>query len=411
MLKSILYIFFLVVLSVNAYAQDISEDIICTTHRDFWNGSAADVLNIEVYPVPESFRQSIEHSGCRNTSIGDLIDWHRNYGSADTMSAALKYLEDSVKTRGVGIISRGENFKPTPNHRSGDYAVIAQFYLMEARAFQSLDFVKTAERYEAKTRKVCEKLSPDWVNPTWPSGCRMDRDATVIEKMSREIAVTRALISREKPDFEKAKSIISRAKMPYRDEFVENAFESFDGLCKSRDTKDACAESYDDEDVRVLLTLQTLLATLENPDSSEGYNQNSYDLYSGLDRMLRVVEADTPHSYTALNRPEFAYQRASLNLAFSDMHFEAALKQARHKTATTNEFDHVIAENISISLDHLLAAETHTPRYSSPSQWRMIAIKFVDRMEVWRKMNFNIGDKAAYSADRDRQLTYFEDGL
>jgi len=411
MLKSILFIFFLAVLSVDAYAQDISEDIICTTHRAIWNGSAADVLNIKVNPVPESFRQRIEHSGCRNTSIGDLIVWHRKYGSEDTMRAALKYLEDSVKIRGVGIISRGENFKPTPKHRSGDYAVIAKYYLMGARAFPSLDFVKTAERYEVKTRKICEKLSPDWADPTWHSGCRMDRDATVIEKMSREIAVTRALISREKSDFQKAKSIIARAKMPYRDEFVENAFESFDGLCKSGDTKDACAEGYDDEDVRVLLTLQTLLATLENPDSYEGYNQSSYDLYFGLDRMLRVAEADTPHSYTALNQPEFAYQRASLNLAFSDMHFEVALKQAKHKTATANEFDHVIADNIRISFDHLLAAETHTPRYSSPSQWRRIAIKFVDRMEVWNKIDSDIRDQMASSSDRGRQLKYFEDGL
>ena len=411
MLKSILPILFLAVLSVDAYAQDISEDIICTTHRAIWNGSAANVLNIKVNPVPESFRQRIEHSGCRNTSIGDLIVWHRKYGSEDTMRAALKYLEDSVKIRGVGIISRGKNFKPTPKHRSGDYAVIAQYYLMGARAFLSLDFVKTAERYEAKTRKTCKKLSPDWLDPTWPSGCRMDRDATVIEKMSREIAVTRALISREKSDFEKAKSIIARAKMPYRDEFVENAFESFDGLCKSGDTKDACAESYDDEDVRVLLTLQTLLATLENSDSYEGYNRSSYDLYFGLDRMLRVAEADTPHSYTALNRPEFAYQRASLNLAFSDMHFEVALKQAKHKTETANEFDHDISNNIRISLDHLLAAETHTPRYSSPSQWRRIAIKFVDRMEVWNKIDSDIRDQVASSAELDRQLKYFEDGL
>ena len=398
-------------LSVDAYPQDTSEDIICTTHRAIWNGSAADVLNIKVNPVPESFRQRIEHSGCRNTSIGDLIVWHRKYGSEDTMKAALKYLENSVKIRGVGIISRGKNFKPTPKHRSGDYAVIAQYYLMGARAFPFLDFVKTAERYEAKTKKICDKLSPDWVDPTWQSGCRMDRDATVIEKLSREIAVTRALITREKSDVEKAKSILARAEIPYRDEFVENAFESFDGLCKSGDTTDACAESYDDDDVRVLLTLQTLLATVENLDLSEPRDRKSYDLYFGLDRMLRVAEADTPHSYTALIQPEFAHQRASLNLAFSDMHFELALMQVEKKVAKTGRTDDNIADNIRISLDHLLAAEAHTARYSSPSQWRRIAIKFVDRMEVWNQIDSDVRKQAASSAERYRQLKYFKDGL
>ena len=288
-------------LSVDAYAQDTSEDIICTTHRTIWNGSAADVLNIKVNPVPVSFKQRIEHSGCRNTSIGDLIVWHRKHGSEDTMRAALKYLENSVKIRGVGIISRGENFKPTPKQRSGDYAVIARYYLMGARAFPSLSFVKTAKSYEIKTKKICNKLSPDWVDPTWESGCRKDGDATVIEKLSREIAVSRAIITRKKFDVEKAKSILTRAEMPYRDEFVKNAFESFDGLCESREKKDACAESYDDEDVRALLTLQTLLATVEMPDSSETYDDKSYGLYNGLDRMLRVAEAYQPQDFTALN--------------------------------------------------------------------------------------------------------------
>ena len=93
------------------------------------------------------------------------------------------------------------------------------------------------------------------------------------------------------------------------------------------------------------------------------------------------------------------------------MHFEFALKQIENKTAKTGRSDNDIAENFRLSLDHLIAAEAHTPRYSSPSQWRRIAIKFVDRMEVWNQIDSDVRKQTASSAERDRQLKYFKDGL
>ena len=127
-LKSILSFFLIVAFSIEATAQASSEDIICTTHRDFWRGTNVEIQRINLHPIPESFRQRVESKWCRNTAPSDLIVWHRKFGSEDTMKDALKYLEDTVKLWGGGIISRGENAKPTPKHRTEDYAIIARYY-------------------------------------------------------------------------------------------------------------------------------------------------------------------------------------------------------------------------------------------------------------------------------------------
>ena len=418
MLKYCLSFFLLTALSLVAKAQEpeTRENVLCTTHRTIWRGTNADIKNIHSNPIPESYRRELEKDWCRHTDPTDLIIWHHKFGSEETMRAALKYLEGAVQIWGVGLISRGKDAKPTPKHRTEDYALISRYYTMGAQAFPSLDFIMSAERYQEKTKILCDKLSPDWLNPTWRSGCRMRLGVSVIEKLSRKIAVTRALISGKKSDLESAKLILERAEIPLMDKFVENASKSFKGLCETRhsklskDIQEVCAKGYDEHDVRELLQLQTLLATMEDRFSDKPHPNKSYELYSSLYPMLIVTEAYELDEYTGLIPPALGQHR-HLRIAFSDMHFYRALKQAENKSDEDNITVKDVAENIDLSLDQLLAAEKETPRYSSPSQWRQIAEKFVDRMEVWNQLDSDVRNRLDSSKSRERQLDYFKDGL
>ena len=186
MLKFLLSVFLLIALPLAASAQEVPtrENMICSTYLRIWDGTKADVQNIQLHPVPDSFRDVVETTGCRNTHPSDLIAWHRKYGSEETMVAALKYLEVAVKKWGVGIISRGKDAKPTAKHRTEDYAILARYYTMAANAFPSLEFIKSAERYEKKTKTLCDELTPDWSNPPWNSGCRKIHGVREIDKLS-----------------------------------------------------------------------------------------------------------------------------------------------------------------------------------------------------------------------------------
>ena len=396
MLKSILSFFFIIALSIEATAQEISEDIICTAKRVTWSGTNEDIQNIKLHPVPESFRQRVETKVCRHTAPGDLIVWHRKFGSEDTMKDALNYLEDPAIIWGLGVISQRENAKPTPKHRTEDYPIIAQYYNMGAIAFSSLDFVKSAEKYVKETKTLCDKLSPDWPDPPKRSGCRIDGDATVIEKLSREIAVTRALISREESDVTNAKSILDLAEMPNLDEYLELAFDDFE---------------LPDQDVLNFLKLQTLLATVEDQFSKTDYPDKSYDLNYDLVSLFIISEANESNNKTGLTSPNISQQRARISLALSDMHFFRAKKSLESKTSEISKFEYDIANNINLSLDHLLAAEKYTPRYSAPSQWNGIALKFVDRMKLWEQLQPDIKERRGWPNKRARQLDYFKDGL
>lgn len=424
MMKHALVFGLMAVLSVAAEAQDtqLPEDIVCTTHRYFWIGSDDDIKDISSTPVPKSFRQRVEGYGCRNTARSDLIEWHRQYGSEDTLKEALSYLEMSVKTKGVSMVSRRRDSKPTFAQQAEDFTVIAQYYIMGAKAFPSLDFVKEAEHNLKKVRRLCGKLSPE-ERASWYSGCRLDGNATVTEKLTRDIAVTRALVSKEKSDVENAKSILEQVEMPHMNSFIENASQSFDSLCESgrvepsTDIKAACKEKYNEEDVRIFLKQQALLATVEDRFSDELWPNKSYKIYYDLYPMLAVAEAHELADYAALPPRSFSEERAHLSLAFSDMHFHRAMKQAEKTSEDLENVDRYksdedIAKDIFISLDHLLAAEKYTPRYSDPSQWKRIAAKYVERMDLLSQLSPETRNGTWYSGgERNRQLEYFREGL
>lgn len=400
MLKFCLVVLLLVSfpLAARAQAPEPSEGIICTTHRTFWQGTAADIQNIRLHPAPESSRGIIEKDGCRNSRPNDLIIWHGKYGSEETMKAALEYLEGAVKLWGVGIISRGKDAKPTSKHRTEDYTYLAQYYLLGAKAFPSLDFIKSAERYQKKVKALCNKLLPDWSEPSWGSGCRMKQGVPIIDILSREIAVTRASITGQPSDIEAAKSLLARANIPSMDKIIEKASIGIEGI----------EDVYKLRDVRELLHLQTILATVEGRSSDEPYPDKSYELYGSLYPFLIAVELNELDSNGI---PPALGQHGQLRMAFSDMHFYRAERLVENKKDDDNTNDQHIAENVSLSLNHLLAAEKDTPRYASPSQWRQIAVKFVERMELWTQLDPWHRAKLASEADRKHQLEYFKDGL
>lgn len=416
MLKYRLLTCFIAGLSVAVSAQDlpVQEDLICLSYYKPWLGTLTDFQNIKTVPIPESYRFEFESSECRHSSPMDLIKWHRHFGSEDTMRAALKYVQD-------GIIAQQVN--PAPKQQVEDYARIAGYYASGADAFDSLEFIQLAEKYHEKAKALYDELSPDVFVTGWIGAYRSNGHSTALEKLSREIAVTRALITDETSDIDNAASLLSSANMPFMDEFSENAFERTDALCDIKYSElpqgiqDVCDKSHGeyDQDVREFLTLQTLLATVEASLSGKTSSYKSYTLFHDVDRMLRIADADQSKDYTNLRQPEFSQARARLNLALSDMHFRRALKllETNIGDKRMGDMDFKIAAQLRISLDQLLAAERYTPRYSSPSQWEKIAIKFVDRMELWSDVEGRIlaANGASSSGRHIRELEYFKTGL
>lgn len=91
-LKFGLVVLLLVLFPLAGKAQDPTnrENIICTTHRTIWQGTAADIQNIQVQPIPESFRREVEFGMCRHTDSISLVNWHHKYGSEEIMKTADK---------------------------------------------------------------------------------------------------------------------------------------------------------------------------------------------------------------------------------------------------------------------------------------------------------------------------------
>ena len=108
---------------------------------------------------------------------------------------------------------------------------------------------------------------------------------------------------------------------------------------------------------------------------------------------------------------DFRQRRSRISLAFSDMHFYLAKKSLDNKVSEIAQVEYDIADNINRSLDHLLAAEKYTPRYSAPSQWNGIALKFVDRIKLWEQIQPEIRERVGLPNERARQVDYFKDGL
>ena len=379
---------------------------ICFSTGHHWKGNTSDIENIYATPIPETFRREFENNHCSYLRPISLILWHRKYGSEATMTTALDYLKKGTITK----TKLGS--KLPPKDRVEQYAKVATYYNVGAEAFESMELVKAAEKHLKEAKKYNDKLSSDLRSEvSWSIGkyYRDSYDGSAVEKLSREIAVTKALISGKLSDIEQAHVVLAHANMPFMQEFISHSYDYYESICDlwhlewPKGIQEACEKSGEnyDRDVRHFLLLQTLLATVDVRASNTKQPKESYELYSCFDRMLRVVEAEF-HSDTRSNNPKHLEQRARLNLAFSDMHYHLAL------TAVENQQLTEVSYNIDNSLDQLLAAERHLPRHTYPSQWRRIAIRFVESFELQEKYKQK---QKAVTAEREQQLQYFKDGL
>lgn len=96
---------FLLALAVAAGPAQVShrapDEIICLSVLRLWDGSSAEVRDIQKTPFPPAFRQAFGGQGdCNNLDQHALIDWHLKVGDEQTIMAALRVIEEDYLTNG-----------------------------------------------------------------------------------------------------------------------------------------------------------------------------------------------------------------------------------------------------------------------------------------------------------------------
>ncbi len=313
-----------------------------------WEASPAETSEIENVPVPPSYRQRFESEApCVRWSLGktDLINWHLNFGSLRSITAALKYLErdytrdvpaperyaDKVRRAyetAVPDIQTVAELEQTQSYRFEEssatigkleclvdhfenYYFLAEQYLRAAEEYGDAGLLGKAETYLDPVAAVTDFLEPLENAPPADGVLSFNLNSVRVDDLRMRLAVLKAEFSPSRSNIAQAQRLLDRFEPPAYTRALAVAYSGGEDFCdiavgysRTEEVEAACDEC-DSYALKVLFygasAAQLSLLGDDAPGSLRPLNRvaelidRSRDRYWGtheaVDDMLRLYRA------------------------------------------------------------------------------------------------------------------------
>lgn len=331
-------------------ADRVENEVICTTVLRLWQGSIEDTRQIEMVPVPKSFRDSLESGdACQSMQLDrrGLIDWHLKFGTASSVEAALTYLEErdavrpsltpqryvselqrafqaakrdleragrlaqpqgatySVQQRFLDRSPSVGTFRQLLNSREG-FIFFGEQYLRTAEEFNSPGLLAKADTYLKPVFEATQYLAPLEGKAPVAGLLYFNLNGFRVDDLRARSAILGARLSGAKAAIDTARAILASQLAPDYVRIAETAFSGGDDFCdinpgwsRSEEIEAACRAD-DDNETRIFnyWTNRATFDAIFDPGSEltgqvtvTASVPNSYYLASRLLRLEGLSEA------------------------------------------------------------------------------------------------------------------------
>jgi hypothetical protein len=358
-----------------AMAQDDNQGPICVGGAH-WQATLEETRRIEDEPVPESFRVPFETvGGCQRwgLNVDGLVAWHLRFGSAATVTAALRYLEADYARR-IGRLSRFDILTVTKAEQldevADDIDFIAEQFLSAAEEFEDPELLAKADGYVALLTKTVAFAKGREPNDPLVRTILRKFETPNLDDFTMRIAVLKAVISNDDADVWEARQLLERLEPLEADRAAMQAYSGGPDFCDISDgwggsekVQAACA-SDDQYDVRV----------------------TTY--FANLARLELLADSEYPNSYRrALELLDDRGDSYCCRRGVSDRLYHLRLAEAGWYWRMRSEPD----TGWGPLLQALEAAEKFTPPYESPARFRRVATQW---LSAWEQVKANLPNRS-----------------
>lgn len=370
---------------------------VCVTVLTFWSGSASDRRAIASDPVPESFRREFGWRGCQTLDKPALLEWHLAFGTEQTSSAALAWLEQQTLAEGPGVAefariakalsgaSRQESSAQANAARTAldRFSFLADQYLRAAEFYHSSALLAKAAPYVDAVRlglaaldidrfgELSDEAAEELQRRGWVE--RSDYDLERWRALAIRFAIARAQLSLAPNAIAAAdRSIVRYAgKPPLADELTDAALEHGGDPCAEATSPSELAAVCDREPnlPRRLATYWYYRALIDDLLDPKDKTDRAFDgqAFTNAARLMALIdgdERDHPASDPA--------RRHDARVALLLSHAAAFARQAAARRSTSSEADY----DWYPALRTLIRAERLTSPVTQPGRFRQIGVQF-----------------------------------
>lgn len=367
------------------------------TPLTLWSGSASDRRAIASAPVPESFQRQFGWQGCQTLDKPALLEWHLAFGTEQTSTAALAWLERQTLVEGPGVeeFARMAKAMKGASRQEGStqanlvnaaldrLSFLADQYLRAAEFYHSPTLLAKAAPYVDAVRlglaaldsdrfgELSDQASEELQRRGWIE--RSDHNLERWRALAIRFVIARAQRSLTPSDIAAADQSIVRyaGKPPLADELTDVALEHGGDPCAEATSPSEVAAVCDRE-----LNLPRRLATywyhraliddlLDPKDKAD----RAFDgqAFTNAARLMALID-DGEHDHPASDPARRHDARAALFVS----HAAALARRAAARRSTSGDADY----DWYRALRTLIRAERLTSPVTQPGRFRQIGVQF-----------------------------------
>jgi len=370
-------------------------DEICLTARYVWDGSLVETANINNDPVPVTYRQRFESTGCSRFQLDvlSLLDWHRQFGNETTTQIAVNYITAPIHRAFANKeIDEGHHFISAHTTLANYYDEGAMAFGSEALIEKAFYHAQIAQRASKET--IVENSNGYNYRQYSDLGIGYYRIGDKVDEISRliaKIAARKAYITGMKSDVGMALKYFSTDEAVVFNKAIDWIKSEHQPLCEGRHDVEATFEGLCDQfggKYQDLIDYKISLFLLTSFD--DDFHKGEEHLYD-IERLIQISEVI---NYDASINVLVDRQRFHLHLIASEFFRRGAQKAESYDSRFRFEK----------CLKHAQLSAQYAPQYQAPSQWNRAAQQYVLCGNSLRKM---LPNTDRLHVELSRGLAYF----